>query len=85
MTEQEKKLKAMLESSPAGAKAAANLDGILGKVDTNSNVLKDLKNTQAAQKAMSGDTAAMAEVMKNLMSSKEGLDLINQVKKATEE
>ena len=85
MTEQQ--LKQMLQSNPKGAKAAANLGDIMRKVNTaeNADSFSKIKKNPNAEKAKAGDTAAMSALLKDLMSSKEGASLINQVKKATEE
>ena len=81
----EKQLKDMLQSNPAGTKAAANLDDILRKVNTaeNQESFNKIKSNPNAQKAKAGDTAAMSALLKDMLASKEGLDLIRQVKQAT--
>ena len=82
----EKMLKQMLQSNPNGAKAAANLDDIVRKIGTAENIesINKIKQNPMAEKAKAGDAAAMAVMLKDIIGSKEGQDLINQVKKATE-
>ena len=82
----EEMLKQMLQSNPSGAKAAANLDDIMRKVNIAENMgnINKIKNHPNAEKAKAGDAAAMSALLKDMMASKEGMDLISQVKKATE-
>ncbi|MCL2546062.1 MAG: hypothetical protein FWE06_02550 [Oscillospiraceae bacterium] len=79
-------LQQMLQSNPNGAKAAANLDDIMRKVNIveNKDSINKIKNNLNAEKAKAGDATAMSALLKDLVTSKEGQDLIAQVKKATE-
>ncbi len=86
MTEREKKLQQMLAQNPKGAKAAANLESILGKLNTpeNQRSLEGFKHRPEATKAMQGDAQAMSALLQNMMASDQGKQLMEQVRKATE-
>ena len=63
------------------ATSQVDVEEVVGKVKVTPDVEK-FANSELAKKAQSGDVEALSALLKDLVGSKEGQDLINQVKDA---
>jgi hypothetical protein len=85
MSVNEAKMKELLKSTPKGEKIAGDLHKIMNKVGTDENLdfLRRAQNSPQAAKAAQGDTQAMTELLGEIMKSRQGQDLVQQIKQMT--